>query len=269
MLVSIIVPSYNQEKTILKDVKRIYSVMEETRWDFEVILVSDGSSDKTLSEAKKFKGKNFHPYGYKTNKGKGYAVRYGMARAEGGYIAFIDSGMEIDPNGISMILEHMQWYNADIIVGSKRHPASRVNLSIIRKIYSWGYYLGVRLLFGLRITDTQVGLKVFKRGVLETVLPRLLVKEFAFDIELLTVANHLGFSRIYDAPVKMDLDFGEGSKIKKDIFIFANPVVRLMLFDTLAVFYRLYILRYYDTKSKRKWKYDKELRLRVNTGEIR
>ena len=269
MLVSIIVPSYNQEKTILKDVKRIYSVMEETRWDFELILVSDGSSDKTLSEAKKFKGKNFHPYGYKTNKGKGYAVHYGMARAEGAYIAFIDSGMEIDPNGISMILEHMQWYDADIVVGSKRHPASRVDLSPVRKIYSWGYYLGVRLLFGLKVTDTQVGLKVFKRKVLETVLPRLLVKEFAFDIELLTVANHLGFTRIYDAPVEITLGFSEGSKIKKDILIFTNPVVRSMLLDTLAVFYRLHILHYYDDRSKQKWKYDKELELRVNTGETR
>jgi len=269
MLVSVIVPSYNQEKTILKDVRRIYSVMEKTRWDFELILVSDGSSDETLKEAKKFKGKNFRPYGYKTNKGKGYAVRYGMARANGDYIAFIDSGMEIDPNGISMILEHMQWYDADVIVGSKRHRASSVNLSPIRKIYSWGYYSGVRFLFGLKVTDTQVGLKVFKRKVLETVLPRLLVKEFAFDIELLAVANHLGFTRIYDAPVKMDLDFGEGSKIKKDIFIFTNPVVRLMLVDTLAVFYRLYILHYYDDRSKQKWKYDKELQLRVNTGETR
>lgn len=268
MLVSIIIPAYKQEKTILKDIERIYNVMSQTRWNFEIILVDDGSPDDTFEEAKKYKKKNFRAIGYENNRGKGYAVRYGMARAKGDYIAFIDSGMEIDPNGISIILEHMQWYDADIIVGSKRHPASRVNLSPIRKIYSWGYYLGVKLLFGLEVTDTQVGLKVFKREVLETVLPRLMVKEFAFDVELLAVARRLGFTRIYDAPVQMELDFGEGSKIKKDVLIFTNPIVRSMLLDTLAVFYRLYILNYYDDKSKRKWKYDKELQMRVNTGEL-
>ena len=268
MLVSIIIPAYNQEKTISKDLERIYKVMCETRWNFEIILVSDGSSDNTLKEARKFRRKSISAIGYKTNRGKGYSVRYGMARASGDFIAFIDAGMEIDPNGISMILEHMQWYEADIVVGSKRHSASHVSLTAVRKIYSWGYYLGVRVLFGLKVTDTQVGLKIFRRKVLETVLPRLLVKEFAFDIELLAVANYLGFKRIYDAPVKMTLDFGGASKIKKDIFIFANPVIRLMLFDTLAVFYRLYILHYYDDRSRRKWKYDKELELRVNTGEV-
>jgi glycosyltransferase involved in cell wall biosynthesis len=192
-----------------------------------------------------------------------------MARAKGDYIAFIDAGMEINPNGISMLLEHMEWYDADIIVGSKRHPASKTNLTPLRKIYSWGYYLGVKFLFGLKVRDTQAGLKIFKRKVLEKVLPRLLVKEFAFDVELLAVAHHLGFRRIFEAPVELDLDFSDGSKFKKQYFPFFNKSIRGMLVDTIAIFYRLHVLRYYDDKSKRRWKYDKELDMRVNTGEVR
>ncbi|MBP8960932.1 glycosyltransferase family 2 protein [Patescibacteria group bacterium] len=265
MLVSIIIPAYKQGETILKDISRIYQVMSQTRWDFEIILVNDGSPDNTLEEALKFNKPNFYAIGYATNRGKGYAVRYGMARAKGDYVAFIDSGMDIDPNGISLILEHMQWYNADIIVGSKRHPASESNFPWIRRFYSWGYHFLVKLLFRIPLRDTQVGLKVYKREVLEVVLPRLVIKQFAFDIELLAVAKYLGFKRMYEAPVRVHIDVTK-STFKK--FLFLDSYIKSMLLDTLAVFYRMYFLRYYHPTSKQKWRYDKELEMRVNTGEL-
>lgn len=265
MLLSIIIPAYKQEKTILKDITNIYDVMSNTRWDFELIIVVDGQIDKTFEEASKFKKPNVKVVGYETNKGKGYAVRYGMARAKGDIVSFIDAGMDIDPNGISMLLEHMAWYDADIIVGSKRHPVSRVDYPFFRKVYSFAYRILCKVLFGLNLKDTQTGLKVFKRKVLEKVLPRLLVKEFAFDIELLAVAHHLGFTKIYEAPVKINLD-AKNSMFSKNILF--DYYIRKMLLDTLAIFYRLQILRYYDDSSTRKWVYDKELEMRVNTGEL-
>jgi len=264
-LVSVIIPAYKQEKTIVKDVQRIVDVMSQTRWAYEVIVVVDGFVDKTYEEAKTLETFDVKVVGYKTNRGKGYAIRYGMARSLGDYIVFIDSGMDIDPNGISMILEHMQWYNADIIVGSKRHPASKVAYPFIRRLYSWVYSRFVRFLFGLKITDTQSGLKVFKREVLEKVLPRLLVKEFAFDIEILAVSKYLGFERIYESPIQIDW---VSTNTNFTPFLFLDKNIRRMIIDTLAVFYRLRILHYYSDKSKRLWVYDKELDMRVNTGEI-
>ncbi|MBI2621001.1 glycosyltransferase [candidate division WWE3 bacterium] len=266
MLVSVIVPAYKKQGTIRKNIENIYGEMSRTRHDFEIIVVVDGYAvDKTLEEARKIRKKNVLAIGYGDNRGKGYAVRYGMARAKGDVIAFIDAGMEIDANGISMILEHMQWYDADIIVGSKRHQASKVKSPFIRKLYSYGYYFGVKLLFWINVRDTQTGLKVYKREVLEKVLPRLVVKRFAFDIELLAVARHLGFKRIYEAPINIDLskDYDE-STFKH--FLFFDPYVRGVLVDTLGVFYRLRLLRYYDDGSVRKWSFDKELKMKVNTG---
>lgn len=268
MLVSIIIPAYKKEETIQEDVLNIYNAMKQTRWEFEIIVVADGFLDRTFEEARKLDLKDVFVVGYEHNRGKGYAVRYGMARASGDLIAFIDAGMEINPNGISMVLEHAQWYDADIIVGSKRHPASKVKYPLMRKIYSRVYFVVAKLLFGLKVTDTQAGLKVFRREVLEVVLPRLLVKEFAFDIELLAVANYLGFSRIYDAPIDISLDFTSDSKIKKGQPFFLSPFVRGMLIDTLAVYYRIKILKYYDDKSERKWIYNKELDMNINTGEM-
>ena len=266
MKVSIIVPAYKQEKTIKEDIENIHKVMSGTRWDFEVIVVVDGTSvDKTYANAKKIKNPNVSVVGYDSNRGKGYAVRYGFARAKGDPILFIDSGMDIDPNGISLLLEHMFWYEADIIVGSKRHLASKVSMTFLRKVYSLGYHYLVRLLFGLKVRDTQSGLKIFRREVLTKVLPRVLVKRFAVDIELLAVAKKLGFTKIYEGPIRISL--GKQSSSFKKGLLFTNPDIKKMLLDTFAIYYRMYITHYYDDGNKRKWRYDKELDMRVNTGK--
>ena len=135
----------------------------------------------------------------------------------------------------------------------------------MRKLYSYGYYFFIRFMFGIRVRDTQTGLKIFKREVLEKVLPRLLIKHFAFDIELLSVANRLGFTRIHEGPVSLELGFKQTS-FKKWRPLFLDPNIIQMMRDTMAVFYRLHILKYYDDGNKRKWRYDEELDMRINTG---
>lgn len=267
-LVSVIVPAYKQQKTIYQDLKTIKGILDKLRYESELICVVDGKIDNTFEEASKFaqKNDNVKVVGYDMNKGKGYAVRFGMAASKGDIVGFIDAGMDLNPNGLSMLLEHFEWYDADIIVASKRHPASKVEYPWQRKLLSSGYQLLARILFGLNVKDTQVGMKFYKREVLEKVLPRLLVKAFAFDIEILAVANRLGFKRIYEAPVEIKFDFG-GSSIGG---MLTNPkvieTVLLMMLDTLAIFYRLQILDYYSDTNQRKWKFDPELQFRVNIG---
>jgi len=257
---SVVIPAYKQERTIVRDLKKIKEVLEDVRYDYEIVVVVDGMVDKTFKNAKKVKSNKIKVVGYQKNKGKGHAVRYGMARSKGDLVVFIDAGMDIKPQGIPMLLEHMLWYESDVIVGSIRHSASKVRgYPFKRKIYSFGYHTLTKYLFGLHITDSQRGLKIFKRKVLEKVLPRLLVKEFAFDIEMLSVARRLGFEKIHDGPVEMDARKMRYSSIK-------SSTVFSMLRDTLAVFYRLKILRYYDDNNKRKWKHDPNLDFKVNVG---
>ena len=263
MLLSVIVPTYNPKHDIVSDIKNIESVLKQTRYDYEIFLVFDGYEvcEGIYKKAKKeLNSPTIKVTGYATNRGKGYAVKYGMSRAKGEIVGFIDSGMDIDPNGISMLLEHMQWYNADALIGSKYHPASLVNASFKRRLLSSSSRLLICTLFGLKVRDTQAGLKFFKRDLLEKVLPRLLVKRWAFDIELLAVAKYLGFNRIYEAPIKLAENYLSNVK-----FSGSNGLWKT-LWDTLAIFYRLKIRHYYDDKSKRKWEYDKELEMRVNVG---
>lgn len=258
-ILSVIVPAYRQAETIEKDLRKIEKTLRQIRYDYEIICVVDGMIDRTFVNAKKVKSKKIKVVGYQVNRGKGYAVRYGMARAKGDPVAFIDSGMEIDPNGISMILEHMEWYRADAIVGSKRHPASQISYPFKRRAISFFYQMFVKVFTGIGIKDTQAGLKIYRREVLDKVLPRLLVKRYAFDLEMLAVAHRLGFRRIYEAPVKISYnawDLTHAATLKD---------MKRALIDTLAIIYRLRIRRYYDDQNKHQWSEDENLDLRTSS----
>lgn len=249
-LLSLVVPVYKKEKTIKEDIEEIDETLKEglrDGYDYEIICVVDGTIDNSEQEIKKVKSKKVRVFSYKENKGKGYAVRYGMKQANGDLISFLDAGREIGPKGIMMLMDHMEWYNADIIVGSKRHPVSQVNYPFTRRIFSVGYHLGTKLLFGINVTDTQSGLKIFKKKVIDAILPRLLVKRYAMDIEMLAVANYLGFKRIYDAPIEIRYHFEDLTHAST-----FRSILRMM-WDTVAVFYRLKILHYYDTSNKKNW----------------
>jgi|SRR3989344_503731 len=258
---SVIIPAFGQEKTLLEDVNRIDNALKKTRYTYEIILVIDGKKnehDHSLEIAVPLQRKNLQVLGYSVNHGKGYAVRFGMARSSGKVVAFIDSGMEISPNSLNLAMEHLQWYNADIIVGSKRHPASKVDYPPIRKLMSLGYQILVWALFGLRVRDTQVGMKIFRREVMEKVMPRLLVKRYAFDIEILALSHALGFKRIYESPVEFGYSFSSVTSAANLRSIY------LMIWDTLAVYYRLNIRKYYSIRNKKSWIIDKNVMLKKN-----
>ncbi|MFC1649258.1 glycosyltransferase [Patescibacteria group bacterium] len=252
-MISIVMPAYKEEGIIEKSLLETVAVMDKIGSDYEIICVVDGKLDDTERNAKRVMKK--HPdkvkvFSYRNNAGKGHAVRYGFAKVKGDIVGFFDAGFDINHQAIEMLLLHLKWYNADIIVGSKRHPASKVNYPWQRRIISFGSQFLVRLLFGLKIKDTQVGIKFFRREVLEAITPRLLVKEWAFDIEILAVSNYLGFKRIFEAPIELKLDFNKMSAVISQGFF---RILIKALWDTVAIFYRLYILRYYNDSNKPNW----------------
>lgn len=244
-LLSLVVPAYKQEKTIEKDIKNLDKVLSELPYKYEIVVVVDGYFDKTfdLLQHQKSEIKHLKVYGYEKNHGKGFAVKYGMLKAKGDIIGFIDAGMDLDPSEISVALDLMDWNKADIIIGSKLHPESKVNYPVWRKILSWGYRTLTHLLFGFNVKDTQVGMKFFRKKVAHDVFSKIIIKRYAFDIEVLTVAYKLGYKKIYESPVK--LNFNSAASVVTSNFW---RVIFWMLWDTAAVFYRLKILKYYDKK---------------------
>lgn len=248
-LLSIVMPVYKQENKIVRYLKILELVLNSSNYKYEVICVIDGRIDKSFEKAKSIKNPMIKVLEYSHNMGKGYAVRYGMKHAKGQIIGFVDGGHDVKYSSIPLALEHMKWYGADVVIGSKRHPASKVVYPWQRRIFSWGYQLGVRLLFGINVKDTQVGMKFFKGEVIKTILPKLLINEFAFDIEMLAVANRMGFNKIYEFPIEITMEF-EGSTIASKSFL---KTAWKMMWDTLLVFYRLKVLHYYDDANKNKW----------------
>lgn len=245
-LLSLIIPVYKQEKTIVENVEHLEGVLSKFPLLYEIIVVVDGFRDKTYENARKIRSKRVSILGYEKNQGKGHAVKYGMLKAKGDVIGFIDAGMDIDPYGISILLDFMKLHNADIMVGSKLHPDSVVSYPVKRRILSWGYRSLTHLLFGFDVRDTQVGLKLFKKKAVRDVFPRILVKQFAFDVEVLAVAYSYGYTKIYEAPVR--LIFRDQSSITSKSFW---KVILFMLWDTAAIFYRLKILHYYSKHKNR------------------
>lgn len=248
-LFSLVVPAYKQEKTIGQNLSQLDSILKSLPYDYEILVVVDGFLDKTLEKAKEIANKNkkIKVFGYGKNFGKGYAVKYGMSKAKGDVVGFIDGGMDLDPSAISILIDLMKFKDADIVVGSKQHPDSIVNYPLYRKILTFFTRWWTQFLFGFTVLDTQVGLKIFKRKVAMDVFPRLLVKKFAFDIEMLAVANVLGYHKIYEAPIK--LNFKEGSISKKSLIV----TILHCFWDTLAIFYRIRILQYYRLSNKENW----------------
>ncbi len=232
---SVIMPMYNP-KEIVRNLKEATIALEKITSSYEIILVNDGSTNNCFEEAKKFKNKKVKVVGYEKNQGKGYAIKYGFKFVKGDYVAFVDSGRDLNPKQLKDFMAVMEKTKTDIVIGSKKHPLSKVHYPLMRRIMSAIYRNFNYLVFNLNVKDTQVGLKLFKRKVLNEVMPRIAIKRFAFDLELLVIANKRGF-KITEAPIVLNYKFQSTINI---------TAVFWMLWDTAAIVYRDKILKYYD-----------------------
>lgn len=237
--ISIVIPAYNEERNIKKTIRNIL-VDFKTLYPFEVVIVCDGCHDKTYEKAQEVakKDKRVNVYTYKINRGKGYALTYGVKKAKGNIVSFFDAGGDFDVMHVDRFVKLMEVFDADIVIGSKRHPASKVNYPAARRFYSKIYQLMIRVLFNLNIKDTQTGIKVFKKEVLEKILPRAVVKKYAFDLELLVIAKKLGYNKVFEAPVNLNYNFFNTG--------INSGAIKQMITDTFAIYYRLHFLHYYD-----------------------
>ena len=236
--VSILLPVYNAENNICNNVEFLINTVSTFLSDFEIILSNDGSSDNTYLELEKLKNKysNIKVFNAIKNYGKGHALKRALELASSEYIVFCDSDMELNPNLLKNFFDIMRQKNADIVIGSKRHKDSVVNYSKIRKTISFIYFLFVKIFFSLPIEDTQTGLKLFKRSAIVGVFPRVFVRRFAYDLEVLAACN-LDNKKIVSAPIILNPSRNFG--------LIPIKVLWNTFVDTVAVFYRLHFLSFY------------------------
>jgi glycosyltransferase involved in cell wall biosynthesis len=237
---SVIMPAFALENVIERNVDRVYSLLNG-RIPFEILVVDDGSHDNTeaaIARATERDREKIHLISVKINSGKGNALKRGFAASKGSHILLLDADLDLSPERISTFFDIMHTQNASIVIGSKRHPDSVIDYPWQRRLVSMLYYTAVFLLLGLPVSDTQTGMKLFTREALQWSFDRMLVKAFAFDLEVLSIAHTRGF-KVAEAPILMQF----GNKI--GCLSWKN--VKQVVIDTMAIFYRTRILKYYQS----------------------
>ncbi len=230
--ISVILPAFNEGAVIARSVRETAQALADK--DYEIVIVDDGSVDDTATQADQAAAENARVkvVRYSPNRGKGYALKQGFANATGELVAFLDADADLHPRQLLTLWDVMERERANVVIGSKRHRDSRLNYPLVRRVVSWGYFTMAHFLFGLPVHDTQTGIKLFRREVLEQVLPKVQIEGFAFDLELLVAIHLYGYS-IAEAPVVINFVREETRPL---------PILRASLevaVDTLRVFYRV------------------------------
>jgi glycosyltransferase involved in cell wall biosynthesis len=207
MKLSIIIPVYNEEKTILKLIKQVRSTKFPI--EYELIIVNDGSTDSTVKELKKL---NLTFISYTENRGKGFAVRKGISKARGDIIIIQDADLEYNPKQIPNLLKPILNQQTEVVYGSRFLKKENKNWKIPH------HYIGnklltslANLLFKCNLTDMETCYKIFTRKVKNSL--NLTLDDFGFEIELTSQICKNGF-KIKEIPIDYNPRlWEEGKKI--------------------------------------------------------
>lgn len=216
---SVVIPAYNEEKVIGSTITRVASYLESTG-ENELIVVDDGSRDSTAQVVKRMMLD--HPcvrlVEAGKNDGKGKAVKLGVLSSQGEYVLYTDADLVYPIEGAEPFVAALQ-QGADVAIGCRSHPDTLFALNPRHFSYIYQRYLvgrayirTVNMLLGLGVQDTQCGFKAFRGDVARDIFSRIRAYDFAFDVEVLYVARHLG-CRIEELPVYF-LYLGEQSSVE-------------------------------------------------------
>ena len=200
---SIIIPAYNEELRLPATLERITEFLSGLRGETEVIVVDDGSRDKTGEVAESFRSKipgiRVIPNG--VNRGKGYSVRHGMLEASGRNVLFTDADLSAPIEEAPKLLEALKQY--DVAIGSRALDRSLIEVheSRFREFAGIVFNTIVRIVLRLPFVDTQCGFKAFRRAPCRIIFDQQRIERFGFDPELLYLARHHGLHTV-EIPVR-------------------------------------------------------------------
>jgi hypothetical protein len=200
---SVIMPFYNPGDALAPTVRRAHEVLTAAGVGFEIIAVSDGSTDGSERTLDGFPAE-VNVIVLPANRGKGGALHAGFARARGSWLGFVDSDGDIDPAHLADYLRVARRGGYDIVFANKKHGDSQSASSPLRKLVSFGFSSIVGTLFSLGVNDTQTGCKLVRRDVMAELLPRMRETRFAFDLELFVAAVTAGYRDLRAQPVRLE-----------------------------------------------------------------
>lgn len=204
IVLSVVIPAYNEEERVGKTLRAVDSYLRKEPYNYEIIVVDDGSSDATeaLVRAHAPLVNNLKLLPHRHNVGKGWAVRTGMLSAIGRYRLFMDADGSTDIRHWPAMQDALE-SGADVVVGSRHVDGSNIEVhqSPHRVLLGRVFRGLVRAASGLPIRDTQNGFKAFTADAAERVFRRQRLFGWAFDVEVLSIARKLGYGMV-EVPIK-------------------------------------------------------------------
>jgi dolichyl-phosphate beta-glucosyltransferase len=224
---SIIIPSYNEEPRLPETLQRIAEYLPTLGLRTEVLVVDDGSTDRTAAVAESFRGKltGLRVLSNGTNRGKGYSVRHGMLESQGEMVLFTDANLSAPIEESEKLLAALN-NGYDVAIGSRAMDRSLISTrqSIFRETAGIIFNKIVRIVLRLPFVDTQCGFKAFRRERTRIIFEQQRIEGFGFDPELLYLARHHGL-RCIEIPVRWGHSpatkvnmLGDSLKMFADIF---------------------------------------------------
>lgn len=195
--ISVVVPAYNEEGRLAETLPRLWRGLKRRFETFEVIVVDDGSSDRTVDVVENFALD--HPevraLSYDENRGKGYAVRTGMLSARGKYLLFSDADLSTPLREVGKLLRALE-AGADVAIGSRARQDSKIAeyQPLYRVLMGKTFNKIVRTLAVRGFADTQCGFKCFRRDSAREIFSRCRIDGFGFDVEVLYIALERGLT---------------------------------------------------------------------------
>lgn len=205
LYLSVIIPAYKEGERIGHNLLEIEKFLNSKDFDYEILVVVDGSPDNTAEVAKNYSSrvKNLRVIDNKENHGKGYVVRQGLLEAKGKYSVFLDADGSTSITHLDKFLSEFE-AGYDVVIGSRKIEGAYVQIHQPkhREIMGEGGNWLIRIVLGLwRYPDTQCGFKMLSYKAAQEVASRMVVDRFGFDFELVALAERLGF-KVKQMPVR-------------------------------------------------------------------
>ncbi len=250
MKISLVIPTYKKRNVVIDQLERLYGYLSRVNPDFELIFVIDGYIDNTkelLTEyIKENNLKKAKVVGYKNNMGKGYAVRYGMKITTGDVVGFTDADTDILIRTLGMAIKEIQEDYVDVVIPSKFHKDSNIDMKLNREILSYGLVYFNKLLLRLprNVSDVGCGLKLFRKDVADRVFKNLNINGFAFDSELINEISKQGWNiSIVPLYLSKNRDESTSANLKATLGIIKD-ILSISIRENLSVFNKYSILKY-------------------------
>ena len=233
---TLIIPAYNEQQLIRSNLKTLLNFLEKRYSSFEILVVDDGSLDRTVQVVSDFieNHSQVRLIEQPVNLGKGHAIQRGVRESKGDYIIFMDADLPYELNALNAFMDTLI-SGSDLVIGSRHLEGSLVkDVPPIRYFIGQVFSLLVSLLIFPGVRDTQCGLKGFKEEAARNIFQRTTISRFGIDVEVLFIARKFKYS-ISQLPVKMT-GFRNDSRVH-------------VVMDSIRMFLDLFRIRWNDIRG--------------------